>query len=279
MIEPKFIEMMNLELDGALGKSDHASLHEHLSSHPEAARYFEDLRAALAAVDSVGQVDPPPGLGARIIGAVPFAASGGRGADYGRTTWRERWLIIPRFRYAAVFIFGLFFGVLVYSAINYDTGRGGGGVDISEFLGTMRQITSADGFRQTRAIGVDFDQVRGSVSLHESSDVMLAEVTLDSPGEIEWVVEYDAGDVTFDGYRSFNGGSGNIVTADREMRVHQSGETRYLLFFTRLGHEGRKAPSGRLAPSDTASPLTVKIYSADQLLLEQTISPAAKSAD
>ena len=279
MIEPKFIEMMNLELDGALGKSDHASLHEHLSSHPEAARYFEDLRAALAAVDSVGQVDPPPGLGARIIEAVPFAANGGRGADYGRTTWRERWLIIPRFRYAAVFIFGLFFGVLVYSAINYDTGRGGSAVDISDFIGTMRQITSADGFRQTRAIGVDFDQVRGSVSLHESSDVMLAEVTLDSPGEIEWVVEYNAGEVTFDGYRSFNGGSGNIVTADQEMRVHQSGETRYLLFFTRLGPSGRKPPSGRLPPPDTASPLTVKIYSADQLLLEQTISPAAKSAE
>ena len=273
MIEPKFIEMMNLELDGALGESDSASLHEHLSSHPEAARYFEDLRAALAAVDAVGQVESPPGLGTRIIGAVPFAGNGGRGANYGRTTWRERWLFMPRFRYAAVFVFGLFFGVLVYSAINYDNGRGGGGVDISEFLGTMRQITSADGFRQTRAIGVDFDQVRGSVSLHKSSDVMLAEVTLDSSDEIEWVVEYNAGEVTFDGYRSFNGESGNIVTANREMRVHQSGETRYLLFFTRLD------PSGRPDPSGTATPLTVKIYSADQLLLEQSISPAAKSAD
>jgi hypothetical protein len=273
MIETKFIEMMNLELDGALGESDSASLHEHLSSHPEAARYFEDLRAALAAVDAVGQADPPPGLGTRIIGAVPFVGNGGRGTDYGRPSWRERWHFMPRFRYAAVFVFGLFFGVLVYSAINYDNGRGGNGVDISEFLGTMRQITSADGFRQTRAIGVDFDQVRGSVSLHESSDVMLAEVTLDSSDEIEWVVEYNAGEVTFDGYRSFSGESGNIVTANREMRVHQSGETRYLLFFTRLD------PSGRPDPSGTATSLTVKIYSADQLLLEQSISPAAKSAD
>jgi hypothetical protein len=95
--------------------------------------------------------------------------------------------------------------------------------------------------------------------------VLLAEVALNASDDIDWVVEYDAGDVSFDGYRSFNGGTGDVVAANTEMRVHQTGETRYLLFFTRKSH--------------SVTPFIVKIYSANQLLLEHTLSPAAKSAE
>jgi hypothetical protein len=172
---------------------------------------------------------------------------------------------MPRFRYAAVFVFGIVFGVLVYSALNLDSEPGEGELNVTHVLGTMKEYTASDGFTQTGAFGVDLERVRGSVSLHESENVLLAEVALDAADEIDWVVEYDAGDVTFDGYRSFDGGSGEIVAAKTQMRVHQTGETRYLLFFTRKNRP--------------VTPFTVRIYSADQLLLENTLAPAAKSAD
>jgi hypothetical protein len=47
MIEPKFIEMMNMELDGVLSERDRADLREYLSSSPDASEYFEGLRMQL----------------------------------------------------------------------------------------------------------------------------------------------------------------------------------------------------------------------------------------
>lgn len=265
MIEPKFIEWMNMELDGVLPERDRVELRDYLSTNTEAADFYEGLRAALAAVDAVDDVEPPSGLSEKINDAVPYVSRYGRDPNRGFSGWREKWMVMPRLRYAAVFVFGIVFGVLVYSAINVDTRRGGEKLDISDFLGTMRHITTSDGFRRTRTFDVDLDRVRGGVSLHESDGILLAEVALDATEDIDWVVEYDARDVSFDGYRSFNGGVGDVVAGKTNTRVHQSGDTRYLLFFTR-----RNRP---------VTPFVIRIYSADQLLLEHSLSPAAKSAE
>jgi len=265
MIEPKFLEMMNLELDGVLAERDRTQLHEYLSSDPEANKYFEGLRATVAAANSVEQVEPPPGLTGKIMNAVPFAHRLREPQRRGFAGWWDIWLTMPRFRYAAVFVFGIVFGVLVYSAVNFESQRGDRELDVTELLGTMKQYTASEGFTQTGTFDVDLDRVQGRVSLHESENVLLAEVALDASDDIDWVVEYDRGELTFDGYRSFNGGAGDVSAAGTEMRVHQTGDMRYLLFFTRKGH-----------PS---TPFKVRIYSADQLLLEHTLSPAAKSAE
>jgi hypothetical protein len=265
MIEPKFVEWMNMELDGVLPPRRSKELHEYLSSHPDAAKYFDGLRATVAAVDSVEPAEPPPGLERRITDAVPWDRHPVADRGGGPVAALGKWFTGPRWRYAAVFGFGIVFGLLVYSAINYDNARRGAGLDITDFSGTMRHITTADGFRQTQEFGVDLDEVHGSVSLHQSNEVLLTEVALDTPGRIEWVVEYDADDVSFDGYRCFDGDTGDVIAARTEMRVVQSGDTRYLLFFTQKDHP--------------VTPIVVKIYSADQLLLEKSLTPAAKSAD
>ena len=94
---------------------------------------------------------------------------------------------------------------------------------------------------------------------------MLAEVSLDAPGVIDWVIEGDDGNVSLGGYRSSDGEAGEVLARDTRMRVRQTGGSHYLVYFNRQ--------------SDTVEPLVVKIYSADQLLLEHAISPAAKSAN
>jgi hypothetical protein len=103
------------------------------------------------------------------------------------------------------------------------------------------------------------------VSLHESPDVLLAEVRLEASGTIDWVIEYDGENVSLDGYRSSDGKIGEFLARNDRLRVSQSGESHYLLYFTRK--------------TDAVAPLIVKIYSADRLLLEHAISPAAKSAN
>ena len=105
--------------------------------------------------------------------------------------------------------------------------------------------------------------VRRERLINERGESLLADVSMESSDEIEWVLDGGTGNVSFEGYRSVRGSSGAAVASGTGLRVLQTGEAHYLLYFTH--HEDH--------PNE---PLMVKIYSADQLLLERTLTTAAK---
>lgn len=263
MIEPKFIEMMNMELDGVLPERDRAELRNYLSSSPLASEYFEGLRAAMAAVDTVGQVDPPEGLVDRITASVPFASRRVEAPQQGFKGWRHNLFSMPRFRYAAVFVFGLAFGALVFSAIDYDSRHGAGDLEVDDIVGTMTGITTSNELTQRDAFDVAFEEVRGTVTLDGFDRILRTDVALDASVDIEWVIEYDGQELSLDGFRRLDGAPGEVRAGDTRLRVRQSGSAQYALVFS-----SQRKP---------VKPLLVKIFSADQLLLEKTLYPAAKS--
>jgi hypothetical protein len=125
----------------------------------------------------------------------------------------------------------------------------------------MRQIKTVKGFKQTQDIRVDLEQARGHVSLYESKNILLTEVILDVPETIKWTLQFDENDVVFEGYRRFKQDTGDIDVTRSEMRVSQTGDARYLFFFT------RKDPR--------VDPMVIKLFSADRLLLEKFLVPSA----
>jgi hypothetical protein len=260
MVDPEFVERVNMELDGVLSRRESARLRERIASDPEAAEYVERLRAVLNAVDQSEEPEPPSHLEERILAAVPWGRYPTHRGVHERSHFWDRWFLGPRLRYAAVFGFGIVFGILVYAAMSYDADRSGRRLDNSDFFGTMIQNEKSDGFKETNAFAVDFAEVSGRVVLRQSDRMLLTEVALDSPKKIEWTVQYDADDLSLVGYQRLDGGTDRVVSAQSEMRVVQSGDARYLIYFTRM--------------DDPLTPIIVRIFSADQLLLEQLLTPA-----
>ncbi len=261
MIDPEFVEQANKELDGVLSRTESDLFHKRLATDDEAAKYFESLRATLAAVDAAEEPDPPSHLESRILGAIPWRQHRTQTPTRERATLRDWWIFTPKLRYAVTFVFGVLFGLIVYTSIVYNTDQSPGGLDDSDFYGTMRYINSTDGFQETQSVGVNLDQVTGHVRLHEADRVLLAEVSLESAGEIEWVLQYDEFDVSFEGFRQSEGRAGDVHATSTETRIYQTGEARYMLFFSQKHHK--------------VTPITIKIFSADQLLLEQSLTPSA----
>lgn len=257
MIDPHITELMNMELDGVLSPRERAELQRYLAAEPEAGVYFDGLRKTLNAVDKWEDQEPPAHLVDRVMAVVQrerrFVDTGGEGL----AARLRKWLFSPRWRYGAAFAGGLVVGLGVYALIGHESGPRDDRLDVSNFWGTMKYFDHEDGFEQTEFLGVDLAEVRGRMSLHESEAILMADVALESEGEIEWVLEYDAKEVSFDGYRCFNGTRGSVVAGKTEMRVRQSGETHYLLFFTQKDRPVR--------------PLRVRIYSGDRLLLERPL--------
>jgi hypothetical protein len=261
MTEPKHIEWMNMEIDGLLPPDETSELHKYLTSDPEAAKYYDSLKATVSAVDAAGDPGPPPYLEQRILSEGPWNRRISTSAAGGPMAQLTRWFSTPALRYAAVFCFGIVTGLLFLYAINFGGGNIGGELENSFLAGTMRQITAVEGLKQTQDHKVDLEQARGQVSLYESKNILLTEVILDVPEKIEWTLQYDENDVVFEGYRRFENETSDINVTRSGMRVSQTGDARYLFFFT------RKDPQ--------VDPMVIKLFSANQLLLEKTLVPSA----
>ncbi len=261
MIEPKHVEWMNMEIDGVLPPDQVSELHKYLTSDPEAAKYYDSLKLTVSAVNATHDPGPPPYLEQRILSAGPWNKRINSSAAGSPLARFKRWFSTPKLRYATVFCFGIVTGLLLLYAINFENSDVGGDFKNSFLSGTMRQITAVEGLKQTQDHRVDLEQARGQLSLYESKNILLTEVILDVPEPIEWTLQYDKQDVVFEGYRRFDDESGNINITRSGMRVSQTGDARYLLFFTRK--------------DSSVDPMVIKLFSDDRLLLEKSLVPSA----
>jgi hypothetical protein len=104
---PEQLSLIHAEIDGELDATQRAELSRSLLADPELRRVRDDLRRVCAVLDGVGQVEPPGGLEASILAALPHkTAVRGQG-------WAMGW------RYAACLA-----GVAVAAAITFNTMRG-----------------------------------------------------------------------------------------------------------------------------------------------------------
>ena len=82
MIDPQTVELMNLEIDGALDPEKKEALHQALEGNPQAREMYAELRHMVGVLETSLAVDPPEELKAEIVAAVgastvvPFARGG-----------------------------------------------------------------------------------------------------------------------------------------------------------------------------------------------------------
>ena len=70
MIDPQTVELMNLEIDGALDAGKKEMLHDALERDPQARQMYGELRRVVEVMETSLTVDPPADLKAEIVAAV-----------------------------------------------------------------------------------------------------------------------------------------------------------------------------------------------------------------
>ena len=266
MIDDNTLELMHLVIDGSASAAQREALQPRLQSDPEARARFDSLQRVMRCIESVPDATPPEHLFHRIVDAVPFgrapwARAGSR--DSGLVAWLGSAWRRPGLRFAGTFGLGLAVGMALFAIIgpNWKAyNKLYRPLDISEVSGTMKTIETADGFREIAHLGVGTGSVSGVVRLHRSEDALLvAEVDLEAPGEIDWVLSYGGDELSFEGFRRLAGAPGGSAVEARanQTRVHQSGDDRYFLFFS--------------SETDSIPPMTLRIYQADALVFDATV--------
>lgn len=254
MIDPRHIELMNLELDGKASPAEREALRRHLSSHPAAAAHYEALARVVRRLDAEPLVEAPPELHPRIMSGVdravraPSRAPGFTGLFAAQTR-----------RTFTTFGLGLATGVFLLAAVqfgwpgNWDAGRR---VDPSVLSGTMAP-PPAD---PDASIVLDpaADGLGGTVQLSLEHGVTVIETRFESPDPVEWSLTFGS-HLGVTRVEAPEGSSLGFGASTGEVAGRHAGSGNYRIVL-----------SGRADPAES---VVLKVVKNGQVVVERTASP------
>lgn len=186
MVEEKYLELIQADVDGELPASQRAELSRYLLANPEARAARDGLQRLAGLLGSVPAADPPADLKAAVLAsarlpALQAGSGGGRGFRLPPTTMR----------YAAAVA-----GAVLVSALAFHIGLDRrSGVEVSEVVGTLadhqKSAGSAPTGTLTDTIAVSLDQVTGQVRLYAWPDRQVVEFDLQVRQPVDVVVSQD----------------------------------------------------------------------------------------
>jgi hypothetical protein len=231
MIDKKYIEMMNLEIDGALSPEGHRELERYLESHQDAREYFDGLRSTASMLDRTEEIEPPAALTKSIIKTVFERDS--RAEDMclstgGRSWMASRWR--PGFAFAAGLVAGLFLSAsAMLILIKSPPGTEGIYGTISRLKGAVTERTTI----------IDGAELRGTVHTRISGERIMAELDVWSRNEV-LVKLIHGGAVSFEGVRSLRPATSRISVFEDRVELVLSGDGGFIVGLSEKG--GSRSP-------------------------------------
>ena len=257
MIEPRTIELMNLELDGTATDAQREELRRHLAASPVAASHFEELGRVVRSLEARPLVEPPPQLHPRIMAAVDGAVRS-PAPEAGLAGWMQGLFAPRRRRVLGTFAMGLATGVFLLAAVQF--GRSGSweasrGIDPAALSGTMSSPTPPP----DAAIVLDAaaDGLDGSIKLYTEHGVTVIDARLDAPHPVDWTLGF-GGDLAVSRIEA-PGGAAVFGASEGEVHGRQTGAGTYRIVL-----------SGRAEPVES---VVLKVVRDGGVLVERTASP------
>ncbi len=237
MIQEKYIELMNGELDGANSPDTSRELHSYLAENPEARIYYQELREAVRIFAKVEPLEPPPGLRDDILATVDHSMATSQAAGHATAEGSvdERIGLVPaiiegfRFRmrpsHNYAFAAGLLVGLMLFAAI-WRLNPGSGAGDIDQLYGTIiSQVESGHG-TMGELIPIDLPGIVGSAQAYYAEDKVLIRLGLSSDRPVQILFQYDER-MACEGFRAGNPGSCDFSVTGKQTELNHRGEGEY----------------------------------------------------
>ena len=259
MIEQKYVDLMNQELDGANTPAQTRELETYLQGNPAARDHYRELALALNLFEKVAMVDPPPGLAAAIVdraapmskdSTVPSAVPEGLGLWAAcRQLFRQR----PRLAHAMTFSAGLACGLLLLSGSLWLDDRHGAELD-GKVLGTAN-VQERGGGQVTSGQWQD-PAVQGLYRARlEGRDLGLGlEVQADQPAVLR--ITHGQG-TSLQHFHTDNPAASRLTVSATAVEVNLTGRGSYELEFHRI--------------DESVSPMEMSVFSEGRLVHTESL--------
>jgi hypothetical protein len=222
MIEKKYIELMNREIDGLITNGEKHELHRYLSDNGEAKEYYDELLSASHALNELPDPVVPENLEKRVINSIDFTRYAGKNRKKIAFNFTQGF----NFRYAYTFAAGLLAGIIIFAlfSINFSDFPKN---DVSGTIGMEEAVT-------IKEIPIDLRDVQGSISLKEQNDDFLFEIQLNSVSPVDLTISYPD-QLRLENFKPGIPGRISLITAGNLIKAENSGSQMYTFSFSSAG--------------------------------------------
>jgi hypothetical protein len=244
MIDERYEELINKELDGLNTESESKELEQFLSENSEALQYYDELLRAASALKRIEQVEPPSFLTTHILNSVKalhVPTQSGLGWIH---TIRELFRQRPVARYALVFASGLCVGILLLVLAN--SWSQDEMPDIAKVSGSMVLPTELSRLQKIDSVALDGSGFRSIFKTLRGDGNIIVECAVAAAENLRLELSADPDELKFVGVNRL-GGTENDVMA-----------TGGRVIFT-----GTKSEHGLITFAEVASPkqpIEVRVY-------------------
>lgn len=250
-IEPKYVELMNADLDGEISDAERIDLAEYLEANPEAAAMRSELAQLCGSLDEMGQVEPPPHLKYAILDSFQKSGPAQEIRNSGSFGWQQL-LALPALRHAVTFAAGAF---LTFALISSNQISDEAFDDVTGLVGTISE--SAPESTGQNSIRLTSNEIAGMVSVQAAGSLNVIEFNLAAEGPVEIVAEFSDHDLWFKGFAQLESDNARILADEGLVRMQIQGRNRYALY---LQHT-----------NDIDTPVNFRFYAAGNLIHEDDL--------
>ena len=226
MLDKKYINLMNQEIDGTNSHEESATLQQYLVNHPEAQHYFDDLVSMSNMLSAVGEAEPSPTLKKKIMRTIQTKERFAKERAPLLSSFFKRFQLKGTLKYAYVFSCGLIVGLFVYILFT-GTQHRGNSLDISRLYGTITLKDVAGTLKPGDRFSIDIEHIRGSVEVAYSESIVFVEMKVETHKEIVLALSFDEHDLSVYGYAQANGTRGTVTMSEHLVEMTHTGDNTF----------------------------------------------------
>ena len=223
MIDKKYIELMNREIDKQITDDEKIELHNYLSVNESANEYYNELLQTNEYLNHIPDREPSENLKKQIINSINFS-------KYPvRTEKKSFWniLTVPRMKLSYTFAAGLIIGIIVFSLISNNSNN----ITTDNEFGTIG-IENSDA-TIVKDIAINRSNITGNIQLKKYKNNFLFDVDLISRQKIEFKITYPQ-NIVLQGLNPGLLNNIDLSKGDNFITSESSGIHQYKLIFSQL---------------------------------------------
>lgn len=254
MIEERYVELMNRQLDGLITEAESRKLREYLSKNDKAQRAYEDLVNMARALGKVEEVQPPVYLKSHILNSIrqtptPERTRSGFVANLVEFLSRRSFT-----RYALVFTSGLCVGILFFILAN--PLREDAGPDASKLSGSAILFPDISTLAPIDSARVESEGIDAMFKTYRVTGRVIVDLSVSSPEAVTVELNSDPLELKFGGIGKITGSEGEVSVTQGKIRFMSITSNRCIVTFLESGQtrgslEGRVYRGTRIVQSRT----------------------------
>ena len=223
MIDKKYIELMNKEIDNVISEDERISLHSYLSGNKAAKEYYNELRLTNDYLDSLPDPEPSENLKKYIVNSIDFSRYSA--SDDKKSFWS--FLYRPKFKYAYIFAAGIIAGIIIISifsnSFNYKDTSGTIGVE---------NIKP----EMIKEIPLKFSDISGKIELLKTGNNFSVNADFNSTQKFDFVIKYGS-DVEFQSVNPKSNSNIEFSNGENSIKTSSEGIQQYNFLFSKSGNK------------------------------------------